>query len=147
MCCLQVVMSLLTADHQRYSSVGYRCMFASTTSSRCCHSTATCSIVTKWLRVIPTPKRCTSRSRTRSRRSCEYLKSSVSDAITPLLSALPLATWLPFKSLVAISSGLRFFSSSCSDCFSLHLLHVVYTFPSSFRVKLVLIYYLNTYFQ
>lgn len=71
--CVQVVLSLLAADHQRYSSVAYPCMFASTTSSLYSHSTATCSNATKRTRAMPTPKRCSSRSRPRSRRSSEYI--------------------------------------------------------------------------
>lgn len=73
--CVQVVLSLLAADHQRYSSVGYPCMFASTTSSIYSHSTATCSNATKRTLEMPhpIPKRCSSRSRPRSRRSSEYI--------------------------------------------------------------------------
>lgn len=66
-------MSLVAAGRQRFSSVGFPSMSASTTSSRCSHSMATCSIATKPTRVMPTPKRCSSRSRHRSRRSSEYL--------------------------------------------------------------------------
>lgn len=69
---IQEVMSLLAADRQRYSSVGYPCIFASTTSSPYSLSMATCNIATKQIHAMPTPKRCLSPSRLRSKRSCEY---------------------------------------------------------------------------
>lgn len=70
--CLQLVITLLAAGRQRYSSVGYPCIFASTTSSPYSHSMATCYIATKQIHAMPAPKRCLSRSRPRSKRSSEY---------------------------------------------------------------------------
>lgn len=98
-----VVVSLLAAGHQRFSSAGFLLMFASTTSSLCCHSTATCSNATKRVHEIPTPRRCISRSRRPNRRCSEYIDCLTQPRPRDALHCLCLGRLLVLSLLLSLS--------------------------------------------